>query len=190
MGSLSNFNSFKPLSELINEYKLEIFVETGCYRGNSLDFALKLGFDKLFSCDIDQEAITNCNERFITTNKIQLYHKDSISFLRTVLPAINKNALFWLDAHLPGFDKTSGQVYEKNKHNFPLEKESTLINNARKDFNDIILIDDLRIYEDGEFESGNWTDRNKFGDLDLSFLDKYDYNVQKFYQQEGYIILT
>ncbi len=189
MGSLSNFNQSVNIQELINKNDIKTFVETGCFRGNSLDYALKFNnIQKLYSCDIDEYAIEQCNQRFKNKN-ISLHHCDSVSFLKQILPEISTNCLFWLDAHLPDFEKTSGQTYTDNKHNFPLEKELSIIHKSRKKFNDIIIVDDLRIYEDGDFEGGNWKDRNKFGTLNLDFLKKYNYDVQKFYSQEGYILL-
>lgn len=192
MGSLTNFNSFKNVQSLVDKHKITNFIETGCFRGNSLSFALKLnGIKKFYSCDIDPEAVEYCRSRFKEDSRLTIYNFESVKFLKKILPMIEGNCLFWLDAHLPDFDKTSGQVYIDNKFNFPLEKELKVIRELSDQYcSDVIIIDDLRIYEDGDFEGGNWEDRQKFQKTNISFLEKYDYNIEKFYQQEGYILLT
>jgi hypothetical protein len=71
-----------------------------------------------------------------------------------------------------------------------LEKELDIIYQHRKDKQDIIICDDLRIYEDDLFENGVWADRHQFG-LNLDFISKYqEYSVKKFTNQEGYLLLS
>ena len=54
------------------------------------------------------------------------------------------------------------------------------------------MIDDLRIYEDGPFESGNWDERSKYGGDGIEFIenifDKTHYIVRS-YNAQGSIIL-
>lgn len=191
MGSLSDFNAnCKNIQSLKDQYQSTVFVETGCFRGNSLSFVIDMGFDNLYSCDIDQEMINYCIDRFKKPN-LQIYHMDSIRFLNNLIYSLAniQSVIFYLDAHLPEHDKTSGSVLSDNPLNFPLEEEISVINKHRSDKNDIIIIDDLRIYEDGPFTGGNWTERYRFNPS-LSFLDQYDYNIEKFYSQEGYLVLT
>jgi hypothetical protein len=78
----------------------------------------------------------------------------------------------------------------KDDFTFPLEKELDIIYQHRKDKQDIIICDDLRIYEDDLFENGVWADRHQFG-LNLDFISKYqEYSVKKFTNQEGYLLLS
>lgn len=193
MGNLANFSSqCMPLELLQKKLSAKVFIETGCFRGWSLGYALSIGFDECFSCDIDSEMIEYCNYTlFQYKNKFKIFKNDSITFLDNLLPKLvdTSSIIFYLDAHLPGFDK--GQITEitLTDFTFPLEKELEIINNYRANYDDIIICDDLRIYEDGNFENGNWIDRHQFG-LSLNFLSKYNYSIQRFYQQEGYFMLS
>lgn len=189
MGSLSNFNdTCLGISELKRMFGLNVFVETGCFRGNTLRYVTRFGFDRLYSCDIDEDMIRECKN--IASN-LELFHCTSTEFLETILPRLDGDqVLFFLDAHLPEHDKNNGEKITASNLNFPLEKELQLINKFRSGKKDVIICDDLRIYEDGPFEGGNWEKRKDFEGLDLRFLSRYNYKVKKFYKQEGYILLT
>lgn len=191
MGSLINFDQeCKNLKSLKDEYNSTVFVETGCFRGNSLAHALNLDFGRFYSCDIDEEMINYCINRFNKTN-LYIHHGTSVDFLKQQVSLFNdvSSIMFYLDAHLPEHDKSSGKILTDNVLNFPLEEELTIINNLRSNKKDVIIIDDLRIYEDGPFTGGNWSERHRFN-LNLDFLSKYNYKIEKFYQQEGYLLLT
>lgn len=190
MGSLQNFNdACEKIKFLKKVYNSSVFVETGCFRGNTLSYALTLGFDKLYSCDIDQEMIDFCEYKF--KGSVSLYLGSSLSFLGYLLPLIKdtESVLFYLDAHLPEHDKNNGTVVLDSEFNFPLQEELELINNFRSDKKDVIICDDLRIYEDGPFQGGNWEGRKAYN-LNLDFLNKLNYQVKKYYSQEGYLLLT
>lgn len=190
MGSLSDFNSkCKNIKQLKDTYDSSIFIETGCFRGNSLSFVIDMDFDYFFSCDIDQEMIDHCLKRFEGKN-LDIFNMTSVEFLRHILPELNEveSIMFYLDAHLPEHDKNSGSVLIDTDLNFPLEEELSIINEYRSSNNDVIIIDDLRIYEDGNFEGGNWKERQRFN-LNLDFINQYNFHVEKFYSQEGYLLL-
>lgn len=191
MGSLQNFNDrCEKIKYLKKVYGSKVFVETGCFRGNSLSYALTLGFEKLYSCDVDQEMIDHCTNLF--KDSVNLFLGTSTEFLEFTLPllASYESVVFYLDAHLPEHDKNNGEKVIETVLNFPLKEEIKLINQYRKDKNDVIICDDLRIYEDGPFEGGNWDKRKEFEGLDLEFLSDYNYHINKYYNQEGYILLT
>ena len=193
MGTLYNFNfGCKTLAELKELYNITTFVETGCFYGDSLTFARDRGFAKLYSCDIDLEMINHCQNRL--GNDVELFHGDSKTFFINLLPKLDpaENVMFFLDAHLPGFDKTQGTsgVADVDANlNFPLQEEIKMIHMARRTQSDVIIVDDLRIYEDGPYGNGNWAERHQFG-LSLDFLGTLSYNIQKFYADEGYLLLT
>ena len=189
MGTLNNFHtSCRPVDLIKHKYKTETFVETGCFRGAGLSFALNAEFKTIYSCDIDKEMVDICERNFSEAN---IWHTDSITFLKELLPSLDNTSsiFFFLDAHLPEHDKNNGGVILDSEFNFPLEEELDIIYSYRKDKRDAILCDDLRIYEDGPFQGGNWSKRSEFG-LDLSFLSRYNYNVEKFYASEGYLLLS
>lgn len=184
MGSFETLSRVcSDASDLKNKYGSTVFVETGCYLGNSLRFALTLGFKKVFSCDIVKANIDHCLNKF-NDPTLTIYHLLSVDFLEKILPTLadEPSIIFWLDAHLP--DKRLGQKFD-----LPLEEEFEIINKYRPTQQDVICVDDLRIYEDGNYTGGSW-DRGNYKNLSLRFLDKYNYNIQKFYHEEGYIVIT
>lgn len=189
MGSLSNFNdTCVKLTALKQKYNINVFVETGCFKGNTLRYCSGLGFDRMYSCDIDQEMIDHCKDISPT---LELFHGTSIDFLEQLLPKLDSDRiLFYLDAHLPEHDKNNGEKWVESDLNFPLQEELKIINKYRKEKSDVIICDDLRIYEYGPFEGGNWDKRKYFETLDLKFISDYNYIMNKFYSQEGYILLT
>ena len=191
MGSLVDFNAnCRKLQDLKDKFNSSIFIETGCFRGNSLGFAIGVNFQKFYSCDIDQEMVDYCLTSFNKDN-LEIYNMTSTEFLDFLLPLLDEHdsIMFYLDAHLPEHDKTSGAVLLENELNFPLEEELDIINKYRSNKNDVIIIDDLRIYEDGPFTGGNWDKRFMFN-LSFDFISKHNYHIEKFYSQEGYILLT
>ena len=75
-----------------------------------------------------------------------------------------------------------------------MEEEIILIKNKKDIKNDVFIIDDLRIYEKGNFEGGNWLDvinTNIYTGIDFihNLLGK-THDIMKDYRNEGYIICT
>lgn len=186
MGYLRKFD----IERIKNEYRLEAFVETGTGMGESVKFASQY-FDKCYTCEIDNETF----KKTAKINGVIQYSCNSVYFLKNI---INHHigtyrCLFWLDAHFPG-SIVSGVFYNERKNKditLPLEKELQTIVEFKNVLNDYFLIDDLRIYEDGEFYSGNWKNRKKYGEDGIIFiyqLLKKTHNITKNYQDEGYVI--
>lgn len=195
MGSLNLFSrDCIPLDLLKTSLNTNTFVETGCYYGDSLLYAVTVGFTRCYSCDIDQTMVDFCKSRLKDSPaEIEISQESSIEFLTNLMPKIKdvKSVVFFLDAHLPEFDKNQGQIkINKDEFTFPLEQELDIIYQHRKDHQDVIICDDLRIYEDLPFQNGVWHDRHQFN-LNSDFLNKYvGYTVKKFTEQEGYILLA
>lgn len=184
MGCLETLSvACRDVKQLKNDFDCTVFVETGCYLGTSLRFALTLGFKGVYSCDIVKNNIDHCLNTFKNPS-LQIYQLFSVDFLNKILPQLVEvpSIMFWLDAHLP--DRRLGQKFD-----LPLEEEIEIINKYRPDYKDVVLLDDLRIYEDGPFTGGSW-DRGDYKNLSLSFLNKYGYTIEKFYHEEGYVVLT
>ncbi|NBP57394.1 hypothetical protein EBU71_12835 [bacterium] len=131
---------YKSLTtDLLNKHLKPIFVETGTQFGYGIDVALKCGFDKIYSIDIDSKYHAHCTNKFkdqIDTNQIELYIGDSAKVLKDILAKINDPVTFWLDAH--GGWGGGGTIC-------PILKELAQI--AEHDIKDhTILIDDRRMF--------------------------------------------
>lgn len=191
MGNLYNFSSeCLPLHDMKKALGSTIFVETGCFVGMSLRYALSLGFDHCYSCDIDKEMIAATENNLSPyADKFTIYESSSVDFLDQLLPTLanHSSIIFYLDAHLPGWDKGAVKEIIVTELSFPLEKELAIINKHRPKANDVIICDDLRIYEDGDFAGGNWRERQQYN-IPSDFINNY--NVTRCYSSEGYMVLT
>jgi hypothetical protein len=185
MGSLDSFCSQFDLKSIVKEKRITTFVETGCHLGHTISQALYLGFDRLYSCDIDEKYVEHCRNRFKNQDWVVIEHSTSVDFLENLMPRIANvdSVVFFLDAHLPELDSSV-------KISLPLEAEMDIIWKYRSHKHDHLAIDDLRIYEENDFTGGNWKDRALYGNPNLDFLNKYNYKVQKSLYEEGYLYLT
>ena len=75
----------------------------------------------------------------------------------------------------------------------PLRKEIELIKKLRPGFNDVILIDDLRIYETGPYKSGNMPDNILAPSVrNVDFVTEAfakSHNIQRSFLEEGYLLV-
>lgn len=204
MGQLNTFD----LTDWIEKYNLKTYFETGTGEGISLQYASNYNdFDKLYSVDIDGGLIDSAKNKFIGNTKINLIHEYSTNAIKEVLPLLgaNVNILFFLDAHFPGadFHKIS---YEESlrtfgKNSIPLQEELEIITSLKDVSNDVFVIDDLMLYESGDFESIRqgvvWKHAELQKELNLVTESKFIYdifekthNLTKDFRHQGYLIIT
>lgn len=198
MGHLQAFN----LSSFIPAYNLRGYVETGTGEGDSLKYALTCPqFEELYSIEMDSRIYMNALNKF-KDPRLTFFNGLSKDILNDLLPKLDleKNYLFFLDAHFPEADfqnedpgRYIKSFFKYGQDSIPLEDELALIRTKRTLNRDVILIDDLRIYEDGPFETGNWADRTKIKAGDISFIEKLlgsTHDITRNFKQQGYLILT
>lgn len=143
MGHISYFD----LDRLKQEYNADVFIETGTYLGDSLAHAAKYNFKKLISIEITPELVVKARERFKNDPRVKIVEGSSSDVLEGILKDINENVILWLDAHFPGYFTDINGEKDKDKR-IPLEKEVKVLAQRIGKYNDVILIDDLRCYED------------------------------------------
>jgi len=193
MGYLWDFQ----LGPLMHKYNTRTFLETGTGGGDGVQFAQFYAFDKIYSVELLDNLMDRIRARFASDSRVDLRVVKSIDVLREIPPAVKGNTLFWLDAHFPGeyTDHAPMDAEGDVDVRLPLEKELALIKELRPDFRDVILIDDLWIYERDKFEWGNLTDRGHGHAIkhDSGFLYKiFDatHTVQRSLRRGGYLMLT
>ena len=112
------------------------FVETGTHLGGSVQFALDLGFEQIFSCEMMEDRYQHCMTKFETNDNVNLWLGDSNDCFADMMKGVDKRTCFWLDAHGEG-----GGV--------PTFEELDLIGeNKIKDHT--IVIDDIPVYFSGK----------------------------------------
>jgi len=193
MGDLRHFN----LNDIITEYNSKYFVETGTYMGYGVEYAAKYKFKEIYSIELMKDFYDTCCDKFKLDSRIKLYNGTSVEKLSEILQDNNLGAtIFWLDAHLPKSHFGSGKQsnYKKDKDILiPLEEEIKIIVNGKDVSKDVFIIEDLRIYEEGNYASGNWLDAMNEGFVGIDFVYKLlgeTHDIQKSYDNEGYIYCT
>lgn len=134
---------------LLKKHLNPVYIETGIWRGDSLQIALDAGFKTIIGIDNDPDAIEFCRRRFDMyagkNSHIHLYLGDSASTLKTVLETAVGTFVpvtFLLDAHWQMLEGTDpGPVP------FPLLAEIAVIDITRKNMLDTVIIDDMLIMQ-------------------------------------------
>ena len=116
---------------IFEKYRTDIFIETGTHLGYSVDRALDIGYNQIFTVEINRELYSKALDKFTHDRNVFLYFGYSVSCLEEILQRVNKKSTLWLDAHMSGISR-----------NCPTLEEIKIIGNHKiKDH--IILIDDM-----------------------------------------------
>jgi hypothetical protein len=119
-----------------------VFIETGSEYGRGIDSALKVGFEKVYSIELDPKFYNHCKEKFKDDNRVNLILGDSLIELPNLIKNFEeKNFLLWLDAHWSA-EGYAGEMM----HDF-LPKEMQALLPFKDKFKEaIIMIDDMNHY--------------------------------------------
>jgi hypothetical protein len=188
---------FFPLGDLLRQFSAESFFETGTGFGLGVQTARIFPFKRIWSVDIMVDEIRRLAPAFSSDPRVHLLAGRSTDALVHVLPKAEGNMIFWLDAHFPGAHHWK-QGYNAERDidtRLPLERELALIKQYRPGKPDVILIDDLRIYEKDNFQWGNMSDVGQGGleKLDSSFLYSMfaeTHVARRFLNHSGYLALV
>ena len=196
------------LTDYIDRYNLKYYFETGTGKAECLEYALRYPFEEYWTVDIDEELIEESFNKFKNMSKnINLLIGKSIDILDEYIPQIPKESptLFYLDAHFPGadFQKCTYEesIREHKKDAFPLEEEVDVILEKRDVSKDVFIIDDLVLYEEGDYACLNEGCIWEYGwlqeELDLKTDSKFLYekfekthDFKKDLRSQGYLIIT
>lgn len=121
----------------IHKGDCNVYVETGCYRGESILLAEKAGFEEIYSIDIDFSNLPDSPEEFMAKNfgGLELILGDSPEALAKLLPRLKgKKPMIFLDAH--------SQMFEGEEDDYPLLRELQAIKESGI-IDATILIDDF-----------------------------------------------
>ena len=192
---MGQLNEAIEVKNVLDFYGIKNFVETGTGLAevvravHDVDSSLTI-----HTIEVVPEIYEQNNIRFSYLKKVNWHLGESAQILSEVVPTLEGNTLFWMDAHFPGADvglSSYGDEKDIDKR-LPLRKELETILENRDVSNDVIVIDDLRIYEDGPFETGNWDERSKYGGDGIEFIEKLfedTHYVGRSYNAQGFVIL-
>jgi hypothetical protein len=142
------------IGDLIAEYKLNGYVETGLQYGFSLLYAASHEqFQKLVSIEIDPNSVQTFKETYGELSKVSLLHGWSSEKIPEAIEIVEGlTVLWWLDAHKPR-KKVAGRV--EHEKNYPLESELELLVSNRDCSRDVFLMDDIHWYDKEDKPSGS-----------------------------------
>ena len=204
MGSLRDHK----LDDYIDKYNLRYYFETGTGIGDCLSYALKYPFEEYYTVDIDEDLVKDTYSKLKNSNKnINFLIGKSTDILNEYLEKIPKEdpILFYLDAHFPGADFHKCTYEESIRTHktdaFPLEEEINIIQSKRDCSKDVFIIDDLVLYEEGNYTwvlAGNnyeykWLQNELNLKTDSKFLYKKfekTHDFEKDLRHQGYLIIT
>jgi hypothetical protein len=196
MGAIYAFD----IEQLIGQYELSTYVETGTGAGVSLQHALSFPFHNLFSIEMDTQLYDQVRTKYCAENiSIMLgKSKDQLPGILTD-SKIKGNILFFLDAHFPeadfgsGYDRYTKSIQTYAEDALPLKNELEIIRKLRPNNPDVVIIDDLRIYEDGNYEDGNWLERSNYAIGGREFVAEMfekTHDIEIVLKHQGYLVLT
>lgn len=134
--------SLPPGRNILSDYRNVTYIETGTYRGDSLQLALDSGaFKRYIGLEIDQEMVTFCHNRFdlfrSPRKDFQVLQADSATALSGLIHTIDHPCTIFLDSHWQLIEGT-----DKGANPFPLMQELEHISRHHIKTHTII-IDDL-----------------------------------------------
>ncbi len=196
MGRLSRF----PIAEWRKRYGLEVFVETGTWKGDGLLCALRAGFPVAFSIELHPEQAETARQRIRqhfpedSPRAWAIIEGDSGRMIPKLLPNLSQPlgahhappVLWWLDAHLPERYTGTGQGEQT-----PLEQElQAIVRSPRDHTRDVFILDDMRLYQRGSWANGNFSGELAGDIATLQALLFHTHNVLVRSQDEGYLIAS
>ena len=192
---MGQLNEAIEVKNVLDFYGIKNFVETGTGIAevvravHDVDSNLTIHTIEVVPDIFDKNKI-----KFSYLKKVNWHLGESAQVLSEVVPTLEGNTLFWMDAHFPGADfglSSYGDETDMDKR-LPLKNELETIIESRDVSNDVFVIDDLRIYEDGPFETGNWDERTKYGGDGIEFIENLfedTHYVGRSYNAQGFVIL-
>jgi hypothetical protein len=131
----------------------EIYIETGAREGNNLLKASELRVSPLANCAFREIESVELNDYYFSLaverckeiSHINIVHGDSAVELPKILKKYNEPVVVFLDAHY--YDDPN-----LTKSRFPLWDELTAMKN--RDYEDIIIVDDIRVFGIERYDLG------------------------------------
>jgi len=193
MGSLSLI----PIGAIRKTFNLTAMVETGSEGGFGIGIGLRAGYEKIISCDIIEERYEQASKLFENDNRVKVFFGDSRIVLPEMLKEVEEdNILFWLDAHLPNYSPLKGDRKFTMGEILPLRDEFDIILKNRDCSSDVIIIDDLclydRLYREKGFDLEFFMELEEQRSIPINKIVSLfpDHNWEIINKAEKYLVLT
>ncbi len=192
---MGQLNQAIQIKNVLDFYDIKNFVETGTGQAELVRSVYEADETlNIHTIEVVPEIFEQNKIKFSYLNDVSWHLGTSFKILPEILPTFEGNTLFWMDAHFPGADfglSSYGDEKDMDKR-LPLKRELESIVQSRDVSHDVFVIDDLRIYEDGPFETGNWDERTKYGGDGIGFIEEMfekTHYIGRSYNAQGSVIL-
>jgi len=198
MGSLRFFD----LKSIKEKFGTKTFFETGAGKGTGIEYASTVNFENIYSVEIIKSQSDYLADIFKADPRIKLINDTSERGLIDYFRKNPENTLFFLDAHFPGADLGLAKFGDEKDEDIrlPLVQELEIIRDLRaaKGFKDVILLDDLMLYDEDNIypdshlklehdikPKGKYI--NAYMRILTTLIDTHDYQV--FNKFSGYVVI-
>lgn len=194
MGRLSRLNP----SDLVRAYGLDTLVETGTGHGHSVITALQVPeITHIVTIEVDYETYHRNTVTFSNEPRVTCLHGDSSVLLPKVAADLtpNRRVLWFLDAHFAGSGRLAPLPMEVK--NGDVEAAAPVLTEVKALIayrgavlaNDVIVIDDLCLFEEGPYEVDARELRMSLGQRSLAWMDLLmTHTIERVYHDGGYLI--
>lgn len=192
---MGQLNQAIQIKNVIDFYKVENLIETGTGKAEVVRDVSCINQNlNIHTIEIIEPLYEKNKINFSYLKNVNWHLGSSVDVLPKILPSLVGNTLFWMDAHFPGADFGFASYEDEKDHDkrLPLKKELEVILTNKDITNDIFVLDDLWIYEDGPYETGNWEKRSTCGADNIDFVNEFFENTHyiiRSYNAQGFIIL-
>lgn len=184
------------LNKYISTFNCKNFVETGTGKGNGLKYASSFPFKELISIEIVPSLYKEACEKFSYDPRIKIFQGESKIKIIDILGRLDDNpCLFWLDAHFPGADFQIGSYDDDipDDMKYPLDVELDTILFIRPDNKDVFIIDDMQLYEPGNYELNadpEFLKKHQRKDNNIKSMLQESHDLKIDYRHQGFLIAT
>lgn len=135
-----------PLKNVdLKQFMRHTFVETGTWKGDGIEAALRAGFKQAYTMDIDGPVARKTHSLLASRANVEMRIGKSVDVLPAMLAAIADGVTFWLDAHPEGLlsldEGVDGRLYAPLLRELDIIKQHTASKVAIT-----VLIDDMRLF--------------------------------------------
>lgn len=198
MGTIRRFS----LMEIKGKTGIDVFVETGTLYGHGVDYALESGINKIISIEINDELADKAIEKYSQEKKVTIIKGDSSEVIPQLASTIHEPSIFWLDAHFPGADAGLSGYRDTENYNTRVPLEAELLAISKRRLPDVIICDDLWLYEDGPFDCGSFDEHSRRHGHNITrkevcgnslnvIYQVYEetHSISKYYDHQGYLVI-
>ena len=138
-----------PFVNELFQYTNDVFVETGTFRGDTLEFIRASNTYKLlYSIELSEQFYKRCADRFVNDTNVTIHYGNSRYDLANIIQSIDTEITFWLDSHWSGGHEEIGCDPELK---CPVLHELDQIKNHPIKTH-TIMVDDIRLMDGSHFE--------------------------------------